>query len=31
MLAFVDMRSCTIPGAQFAFFDTVRDKFVELD
>lgn len=31
MIAFVDMRSCEIAGARFAFYNTVPDKFVELD
>lgn len=30
MIVFVDMQSCEIPGARFAFFDTVRDGFVQL-
>lgn len=30
MIRFVDLRDAEIEGARFAFFDTVRDKFVEV-
>lgn len=29
MIRFVDMRAADVAGGRFAFFDTVRDRFVQ--